>query len=86
MTQWLVLYGLGLWVTILGTLYFIDANAQLWHPLTEGYKFTSFCNANRVCMCLVTSTILDIVGGTSLATPSIWFSVYINCCTLAVEL
>jgi hypothetical protein len=40
----------------------------------EDYKFTSFYNANRVYMCLLTSTILDRIGGTSLATPSVWFS------------
>jgi hypothetical protein len=36
-------------------------------------------------MCLAMSTILDRIGGTSLAIPSIWFSVYINHYTLAVE-
>jgi hypothetical protein len=52
----------------------IDVNMQLWHPLMEGCKFTSFCNANRVYMCLFTSMILDRVEGTSLATPIVWFS------------
>jgi hypothetical protein len=64
---------------------FIDANMQLWHPLMEDYKSTSFCNANRVCICLDMSMILGRVGGTNLVTPSTWFSVYINRCTLAVD-
>jgi hypothetical protein len=52
----------------------------------EDYKFTSFCCVIGDCMCLATSMILDRIGGTSLVTPEEWFSVYINCCTLAVEL
>ena len=51
----------------------------------EDYELISFCCDNRVCMCLATSMIHDRIGGTSLATPSIWFSVYINRCTSAVE-
>jgi hypothetical protein len=54
----------------------IDANTRLWHPLMEDYKSISFCNANRVYMCLFISIILDRVGGTSVVTPSIWFSIY----------
>jgi hypothetical protein len=42
----------------------------------EDYKSTNFCNANRVYMCLFMSMILDRVGGTSVVTPSIWFSIY----------
>jgi hypothetical protein len=53
---------------------FINVNVQCYHPLMEGYEFTSFCSAIRVCMCLAMSTICIVVGGTSLATPSLCFS------------
>jgi hypothetical protein len=73
--------GCHFWNPILVT----DVNARCYHPLMEGYEFTSFCYVVRVCMCLAMSMILDRIGGTSLATPRVWFSVYTNCCTLAVE-
>jgi hypothetical protein len=64
---------------------FIDANVQPWHPLTEGYEFTSFCNANRVYMCLFQYIIPIRCGGTSSVTPSVQFLIYKYHCILAVE-
>jgi hypothetical protein len=80
-TVWIEIVGYDFWNPVLVT----DVNARLCHPLMEGYKFTSFCCVVRVCMYLTTSTILDRIGGTSLVTPRVWFSVYISHCTLAVE-
>jgi hypothetical protein len=51
----------------------------------EDYEFISFCCVDRLCMCLAMSTILDRIGGTSLVTLSVWFSMYKSHCTLAVE-
>jgi hypothetical protein len=79
--SWIGIAGCHFWNPVLVT----DVNMRCCHPLMEGYEFTSFCCVVRVCMCLATSMILDRIGGTSLATPRVWFSVYINCCTLAVE-
>jgi hypothetical protein len=79
-TVWIGIAGCHFWNPVLVT----DVNARHCHPLMEGYEFTSFCCVVLGCMYLATSMILDRVGGTTLAAPRVWFSMYINCCTLAV--
>jgi hypothetical protein len=55
------------------------------HPLMEGYKLTSFYDANRICICLFKCTILGRHDGTSTITPSVSFICINTTYRLAVE-